>query len=93
MSEPDPGNMPETAPSMLRDCKSWLMWRYDTVSGETKRRKVPYYIGGTHRRGEHTPAHRALPMTALATAATVYPIATFEAGKGGEGGDFHDHQS
>lgn len=39
------------APEPLRALPGWLMWRYETYSGEQKPRKVPYYVSGTRRHG------------------------------------------
>lgn len=39
------------APADLRDLPAWLCWRFETVPGETKARKVPIYADGSKRRG------------------------------------------
>ena len=38
-------------PAELRALKGWLLWKSVHVAGESKPRKVPCYVDGTHRRG------------------------------------------
>lgn len=39
------------APSLLRELKGWLVWRWVQRPGKAKASKVPYYITGEARRG------------------------------------------
>ena len=39
------------APAALRELPGWLIWRYETFAGESKPRKVPYYVDGVRRHG------------------------------------------
>ena len=39
-------------PEAMRHLQQWLLWRFETVDGEDKPRKVPYWIGGKKRRGK-----------------------------------------
>lgn len=38
-------------PDVLRALPGWLVWRFETVAGEEKPRKVPYYTAGGKRHG------------------------------------------
>jgi len=39
------------APSLLASKQIWLLWRFEHHEGETKPRKVPYYVNGSKRYG------------------------------------------
>ena len=39
------------APHAMRERRQWLLWRFETYQGDTKPRKVPYYVSGRKRRG------------------------------------------
>lgn len=39
------------APAPLHNLKGWLVWRFESHSGEPKPRKVPYYVEGGRRFG------------------------------------------
>jgi hypothetical protein len=53
-----------TVPAILRRLPGWLCWRFEQHEGETKARKVPYYVSGIRRHGKQgSPQDRA----ALAT--------------------------
>lgn len=39
-------------PAELRDLKAWLVWRFVSIEGEDKPRKVPHYADGSRRRGK-----------------------------------------
>lgn len=39
-------------PTALKNLKGWLVWRSEQHQGESKPRKVPYYVNGTRRHGE-----------------------------------------
>ena len=56
------------APSCLRELQGWLCWRLEHHAGETKGRKVPYYVDGGKRHGKQgTPEDRA-KLTTFAAA-------------------------
>jgi hypothetical protein len=38
-------------PAPLRALQSWLIWRYESIEGEKKPRKIPYYANGSRRFG------------------------------------------
>lgn len=40
-----------SAPKELRELRGWLVWRFETYPGESKPRKIPYYVSGGKRRG------------------------------------------
>lgn len=54
------GLIPTHAPPALRELKAWLVWRYEAPKREgAKPRKVPYYVAGGRRSGQHgAPADR-----------------------------------
>lgn len=43
--------LPHRVPGKLRDLRGWLIWKYEHVEGEAKRRKVPHYAEGGRRNG------------------------------------------
>lgn len=48
------------APEQLRQVPAWLIWRYESLAGESKPRKVPYWTDGSRRHGKHgNPKDRA----------------------------------
>ena len=58
---PGPNGLP---PAALRALQGWLLWRYETHPGETKARKVPYYVTGQRRYGKQgAPEDRAKMTT------------------------------
>jgi len=51
---------PDRIPVELRAVRGWLLWRYVSMPGEAKPRKVPHYVDGTKRRGaQGSPDDRA----------------------------------
>lgn len=42
------GNMPQ----VMKDLPQWLVWRFERYDGDTKPRKVPYYVSGRKRSGK-----------------------------------------
>ncbi|MCM8595157.1 VapE domain-containing protein [Accumulibacter sp.] len=42
---------PGALPATLKGLKGWLLWKLEQHHGESKPRKVPYYIDGRRRRG------------------------------------------
>jgi hypothetical protein len=47
----DEAELRESPPAELCTLLGWLIWRYETHDGESKQRKVPYYIDGGRRHG------------------------------------------
>jgi KaiC/GvpD/RAD55 family RecA-like ATPase len=56
------------APEDLRRLTGWLIWRYETVDGETKPRKVPYYTDGGRRHGQQGSQVDRAKLTSYAAA-------------------------
>ena len=56
------------APEPLRALPGWLIWRYETHSGEPKPRKVPYYVSGTRRHGQQGSPQDRAQLTTFAAA-------------------------
>ena len=67
MTDPRPNHIPGPnglPPAALRGLKGWLVWRFEQHRGETKPRKVPYYVSGGRRQGKQgAPADRAKLVT------------------------------
>ncbi len=40
-----------SAPSILKDCRAWLVWKFVKTPDDKKPRKVPYYVDGGVRTG------------------------------------------
>ena len=40
-----------TAPAELSGLRGWLVWKFETFPGESKSRKIPYYVSGGKRFG------------------------------------------
>lgn len=38
-------------PAAMRERKQWLLWRFELYDGDTKPRKVPYWVSGRKRKG------------------------------------------
>lgn len=51
-------------PSELRELQGWLIWRAEQFAGESKPRKVPYYVDGSRRHGRQgSPEDRSKLVT------------------------------
>ncbi|RZT93720.1 PriCT-2 domain-containing protein [Rivibacter subsaxonicus] len=50
---------PATLPEELKALKGWLVWRLVQLPGESKLRKVPYYVSGKPRKNHGTEEDRA----------------------------------
>lgn len=55
-------------PSRLAALQQWLCWRYETLPGEDKARKVPYYPTGGRRSGSHGSPRDREQLTSFAIA-------------------------
>lgn len=62
------GQVRPIAPEPLRALPGWLIWRYETHSGEPKPRKVPYYVSGTRRHGQQGSPQDRANLTTFAAA-------------------------
>jgi len=56
------------APSLMRDLKGWLVWRYEPNPNGGKQLKVPYYVSGLARQGEQGSAEDRSRLTDFDTA-------------------------
>lgn len=56
------------APAELRALPGWLMWRLETLPGEDKARKIPYYVDGGKRHGQQGGAEDRAKLTTFAAA-------------------------
>ena len=71
MTDPRPNHIPGPnglPPAELRELQGWLLWRYETHPGETKARKVPYYVTGQRRYGKQGAPEDRAKMTTFAAA-------------------------
>lgn len=56
------------APEPLCELQGWLLWRYEQHPGETKPRKVPYYVEGGKRYGQQGSKNDRDKLTTFAAA-------------------------
>lgn len=56
------------APAELRALPGWIMWRLETLPGEDKARKIPYYVDGGKRHGQQGSSEDRARLTTFAAA-------------------------